>query len=87
MVEVEFNPKEKKADISLLIAAKERKKGFGKLVLEATLQLSDFKNYKQLDAFIDPLNIASIRCFEKAGFQKIKDEADEDGMLQFSYFF
>ena len=87
MVDVELNPKEKNAAMDILIAPEERGKGFGKLVLEKLVQDSEFEKCTRLDAFIEPANIASIRCFQKAGFQKIKDEVDEDGMLQFSYFF
>lgn len=87
IVDIEFYPKEKTAAISILIAPEERGKGFGKIVLEKLVQLNAFNNYTQLDAFIEHKNIASIRCFEKAGFRKIKNEVDEDGMFQFSYFF
>ena len=87
MVDIEFYPLEKTASLSLLINPNFRKKGLGTFLLKTTLQLDCFKNHTRLDAFIDPDNIASIKCFQKAGFQKINDEPDEDGMFCFSYFF
>jgi len=87
MIDVEFYPKNKKAVMDILIAPEERGKGFGKIVLQKLIQDAAFEKYKQLDAFIEPENIASIRCFEKAGFRKIKNEVDQDGMFHFSYFF
>lgn len=87
MMDIEFYPKEKSSAMSLLVAPEERRKGFGKILLEKTIQLHVFDKVNQLDAFIEPENIVSIKCFSKVGFQKINKEVDEDGMFQFSYFF
>ena len=87
MVDIEFSPKEKTASISLLVNPYLRKKGLGTFILSAALQLDIYKNYSRLDAFIDPDNFASIKCFQKAGFQKMNEQPDEDGMFCFSYFF
>lgn len=87
MVDVELYPKDKNAAVDILIAPEERGKGFGNIVLQKLIQDSEFEKYNKLDAFIEPENIASIRCFEKAGFCKIKNELDEDGMFHFSYLF
>jgi len=87
MVDIEMDPLEKTASISLLINPNFRKKGLGTFLLETTLQLDCFKNYTRLDAFIEPKNVASIKCFQKVGFQKINKKPDEDGMFCFSYFF
>ena len=87
MVDVEFYPSEKTTSLSLLINPNFRKKGIGTFILKTTLQLDCFKNYTRLDAFIEPENIASIKCFQNAGFQKMNEELDEDGMFCFAYFF
>jgi len=87
MVDIEIDPSEKTASISLLINPHYRKKGLGTLLLKTALQLDCYKNCTRLDAFIEPDNIASIKCFQKAGFEKINDLPDEDGMFCFSYFF
>lgn len=94
MVDLEFDSKsvcregrEKKASISLLINPNLRKKGLGTFLLNTILQLDCCKNCTHLDAFIDPDNIASIKCFQKAGFIKMNKTPDKDGMFLFSYFF
>ena len=87
MVDIEFYPKEKTASLSLLINPDLRKKGLGTFLLKSILQLDSFKNYTRLDAFIEPDNIASIKCFQKADFVKMNEVPDEDGMYLYSYFF
>jgi RimJ/RimL family protein N-acetyltransferase len=69
------------AYISLSVDPLRRGEGTGSKVLEEFLHIYGEK-YQQIEAGIEPDNLASIKCFEKNDFVKTATE-DADGILTF----
>jgi RimJ/RimL family protein N-acetyltransferase len=54
-------------------------------VIRLVLDLPELRPFDKIYGFIEPDNIASLRCVEKAGFSRISDTPDADGMLEFVF--
>jgi RimJ/RimL family protein N-acetyltransferase len=59
--------------------------GYGQRILEAFFQRVEVACLAQVEAAIEADNLASLRCFQKAGFIQDRPEPDEEGFLHFSY--
>ncbi|WP_158289282.1 GNAT family N-acetyltransferase [Paenibacillus flagellatus] len=68
------------AYVSLLVNPGLRGRGYGSRMLAALLQRPELTAVRRWEAGIEPDNIASIRCFRKAGF--VEQEVDEDGFMR-----
>jgi diamine N-acetyltransferase len=73
----EFDPKNRRAGVGLMLVANERNKGFGKEALQLLCEyaIAAF-DLHQLFANITSDNLASIALFEKQGFSRIGNKKD-----------
>lgn len=51
-------------------------------VIRLTLDQPELRHLDAIYAFIEPDNLASLRCAEKAGFSRVSDVPDADGMFE-----
>jgi RimJ/RimL family protein N-acetyltransferase len=66
------------------IAANERGKGYGALIISITLGMLPASSY--VFAYVKEKNLASIRCLEKCGFKSEGEEyVQEVNLLKFKY--
>ncbi|WP_459211663.1 GNAT family N-acetyltransferase [Aquimarina rhabdastrellae] len=74
----DFNPAHRRAGIGILIAEEqERGKGYGKEALQLLIEYGKrHLHLHQLYANISEDNLASIKLFEKQGFQKVGTKKD-----------
>ena len=67
---VNFDPANCRAEVGLIVLNRYRQQGYGAAILES---LADYArrilHLHQLYAYVDGLNVASLRLFEKAGYQ------------------
>ncbi len=56
-------------------------KGFGTAMLQALLATPEAKQAKNISGGVDPENLASVRCHEKAGFLPQSDGPDYEGFV------
>lgn len=59
-----------------------RGKGLCVPALRLVLDQPELRSFDAIYGFIEPDNIASLRCVEKAGFSRISDFPDADGMFE-----
>jgi RimJ/RimL family protein N-acetyltransferase len=71
--------------IGLVVNPQLRNQGHGKRILRSFLQRSEVTRLERLEVTIEPDNIASLRCFHKAGFIQVSSEPDGEGFLHFAY--
>lgn len=72
-----FNPQHQRAEIGIAIFPAHRKEGFGTETLEMILNYSkNILNLHQLYAEIPEKNTASVRLFEKIGFEECGQKKD-----------
>ncbi|WP_274364748.1 GNAT family N-acetyltransferase [Paenibacillus thermotolerans] len=71
------------AALSLLTHPQLRSQGYGKRMLEQLLLRPELAEAVSIKANIEPDNIASVKCFTKAGFTE--QGTDEYGYLVFTY--
>ena len=62
-----------------------RGQGLCASVIRLVLDLPELRPFDQIYGFIEPDNSASLRCVEKAGFSRISDTPDDDGMFEFVF--
>ena len=77
--------KDKKAALCLIVSPEHQNKGIGTTVLRQLIREAKtlLSNATDLCAGIFPKNHASIRCFQKAGFQKTF--RGNDGEMMYTY--
>jgi RimJ/RimL family protein N-acetyltransferase len=76
---------EPKANIAYVVNPALRGQGYGKGILRAFLAREDVKGFPQIEAFVEPDNVASIHVLLAVGFVQLREVPDEDGCLKFVY--
>ncbi|WP_421617603.1 GNAT family N-acetyltransferase [Brevibacillus sp. TJ4] len=71
------------ASVSLLTNPSLRNQGYGKRMIDALLKRPELSSVETIEIGIEQDNIASIKCFRKAGF--IEHGLDEDGFVLLTY--
>ena len=51
-------------------------------VLRLVLDQPELRRFRAIYGFIEPDNLASLRCVENAGFTRVSDRPDIDGMFK-----
>jgi RimJ/RimL family protein N-acetyltransferase len=51
-------------------------------LIRLTLDQPELRHFDAIYGFIEPDNLASLRCVEKAGFSRVSDILDTDGMFE-----
>jgi len=73
------------AGLGIVVEPSVRGRGVGRLALHFLLGSDRMTGVARAFAGIEPDNIASIRCFEGAGFVRESQEPDEEGIVYYSY--
>jgi diamine N-acetyltransferase len=85
----DFHPKHKRAGLGILILKEYQSKGYGKEALKLMMDYAfEVLDLHQVYATITEDNIASLRLFEKLGFQRVglkKDWRFNSGQFQNEY--
>lgn len=71
------------AGLALIISPTHRNKGWGRRALRALIDSPEVEGLERLFAGIEPENVASVRCFEGAGFTPTSREPDHEGIIYF----
>ena len=62
-----------------------RGQGLCVTVLRLVLDQAEVRQFDAIYGQIEPDNFASLRCVKKAGFSRVNDLPDADGMLEFVF--
>ena len=71
--------------VGLAVNPQWRNQGYGTKILQAFLRRPEVTKLIRLEVTIEPDNIASLRCFQQAGFIQASLEPDGEGFLHFLY--
>jgi len=71
------------AAIALAVDPARRRTGIGRAMLRAVLEREEVCEVQLFAAGVEPDNVASVRCFEAAGFVRQSVEPDWEDMLYF----
>lgn len=67
---IELSPNEDgTADVAILVAPEKRSRGVGRRALEMLVRSQYAEGVREFSAIVAPENVASIKCFEAAGFR------------------
>lgn len=84
-VDFEVDPKEQIASVGLVVNPTLRGIGYGKSILLAMLQAQFVEGLQEIRGGIEEDNVASIKCFQGAGFEQLNDKPDHEGCYTFTY--
>lgn len=70
--------------LTVVIDPARRRSGYGAATLRAAIDHPDVAHIRLFFGGIEPDNVASIRCAERAGFRCLRPEPDFEGMLYYS---
>lgn len=70
--------------VIVVVDPKQRRRGYGRAILEAFSRSSDLAGTTRVFAGVDPANVASVRSLEAAGFTLESDSPDELGDVYYS---
>jgi L-amino acid N-acyltransferase YncA len=71
--------------LAIFVKPSERGLGHGRQILRALLERPEVAHLLALEAFIEPENVASLRCCLAAGFVQTSATPDADGLLKLEY--
>jgi ribosomal protein S18 acetylase RimI-like enzyme len=71
------------ASIALAVDPARRGTGIGRAMLRAVRERAEVRDVQLFGAGVEPDNVASVRCFEAAGFVRQSLAPDWEGMLYF----
>ena len=86
-IDFEINENDFEGWIGLVVNPIMRGSGYGTRILKQFTTTPVARKARELRAGIELDNLASIKCFENAGFEKISPEPDEEGCFVFAYKF
>ena len=84
MVQLDTYP-DKTGSISLAVDPRLRARGYGQRILSAFLRQEAGKNLERIEACIETDNLASLRCFQAAGFRASDMGPDNHGLVTYVY--
>lgn len=74
---VNFDARNRKAELGIVIMSRYRRRGYGSATIHAVADYSQrVLHLHQLYAFVDQTNVASLKMFEKAGYEKTAEIPD-----------
>lgn len=74
------------AGVGLVVGPNHRKQGWGRETLRRLADSKHVAGIKVLFAGIEPKNVASVRCFQAAGFIPRTTEPDHEGIIYFDLY-
>ncbi|MBE2193770.1 MAG: GNAT family N-acetyltransferase [Anaerolinea sp.] len=83
VVSLEANPDDHTAWVLVVVNPAVRRQGYGHKLLQALIQRPEATHLNLLKATVEPDNLASLRCLQKAGFIQEPPEPDDEGFLHF----
>jgi len=75
-----------RGSLAIFVKPGERGLGHGRQILRALLARPEVAQLQALEAFIDPENVASLRCCLAAGFVQTSATPDADGLLRLVHY-
>lgn len=73
------------AGLALIVSPIHRNKGWGRRALRTLIDSTEVEGLERLFAGMEPENVASVRCFEGAGFTPMSREPDYEGIIYFEF--
>lgn len=70
-------------ELAFVVDPMQWSRGYCKAMLDAVLELPEVASVRVFNGGVEPDNIASILCLKRAGFVRLSDEQDWEGMLNF----
>lgn len=71
--------------VDLVVNPALRGRGYGSRILANFLSRDEAACLREIEAWIEADNAASLRCFQKAGFAAQRSEPDENGLIVYAY--
>ena len=76
---------DRSAELSVVVDPARRGRGLCRRIVQATLELAEMEEVDEVRAMVQPENVASLRCFEGAGFVQLSREPDDENSVTLIY--